>query len=80
MHILFERITLKLLTDYLPHHLLYIVEGHRGVVIYLRNDIIHIINGIDYPFNGFLQVFNIDSRIGFLETVEKEGYHIRILL
>lgn len=79
MLFLFERITLKLLTDYLPHHLLYIEEGHGVVVINLRNGVIHIVNGIAYPFNGFFKVFHIDSRIGFLETVEEEGYHIGML-
>ena len=80
MHILFERVTLKLLTDHLPHHLLYIEEGHGVVIVNLRNGVIHIIHGITYQLYGFFQVFHIDSRIGFLETVEKEGYHIRILL
>ena len=79
MHILFERITLKLLTDYLPHDLLYIEEGHGGVVINLRNGVVHIIDGIAYPFNGFFKVFHIDSGIGFLETIEKEGYHFGML-
>lgn len=80
MHILFERITLQFFTDYLSYHLLYIEEGHGAVVINLRNGVVHIINGIAYSFNGFFKIFHIDSRIGFLETVEKEGYHIRILL
>lgn len=80
MLFLFKRIALQLFTDYLSHHLLYIEEGHGGVVINLRNGVIHIVNGIAYPFNGFFKVFHIDSGIGFLETVEKEGYHIRILL
>lgn len=80
MHILFERITLKLLTDYLPHHLLYIEESHGVVVIYLRNGVVHIVNGIAYPFNGLFKVFHIDSGIGFLETVEKERYHSGMLL
>ena len=77
---LFKRITLQLFTDYHSHHLLYIEESHGGVIVNLRNGVVHIINGIAYPFNGFFKVFHIDSRIGFLETVEKEGYHIRILL
>ena len=76
---LFKRITLQLFTDYLSHHLLYIEEGHGVVVINLKNGVIHIVNGIAYPFNGFFKVFHIDSRIGFLETVEKEGYHIGVL-
>ena len=80
MHLLFERITLKLLTDYLPYHLLYIDEGHWVVVINLRNGVVHIINGIAYPFNGFFKVLHIDPRIGFFETVEKEGYHFGMLL
>lgn len=80
MHILFERVTLKLLTDYLPHHLLYIEESHGVVVIYLRNGVVHIVNGIAYPFNGLFKVFHIDSGIGFLETVEKERYHSGMLL
>ena len=80
MHILFKRITLQLFADYLSHHLLYIEEGHGVVVIYLRNGVVHIINGIAYPFNGLFKVFHIDSGIGFLETVEKEGYHIGMLL
>ena len=75
----FERITLQFLTDHLSHQLLYIEEGHRVVVIYLRNGIIHIIHGITDPFYRFFQVFHIDSRMGFLETVEKEGYHIGML-
>ena len=79
MLFLFERISLQFFTDYLSHHLLYIEEGHGVVEIYLRNGVIHIINGIAYPFNGFFKVFHIDSRIGFLETVEKEGYHFGIL-
>ena len=79
MHILFERITLKLLTDYLSHQLLYIEESHRVVIVNLRNGVVHIINGIAYPFYGFFKVFHIDSGIGFLETVEKEGYHIGML-
>ena len=79
MLFLFESITLQLFTDYLFQHLFYIEEGHGVVVINLRNGVIHIINGIAYPFNGFFQVFHIDSRIGFLETVEEEGYHIRML-
>ena len=72
---LFKRITLQLFTDYLSHHLLYIEEGHRGVIVNLRNGVIHIVNGIAYPFYRFFKVFHIDSGIGFLETVEKEGYH-----
>lgn len=79
MHILFKRIALQLFTDYLSHHLLYIEESHGGVVVYFRNGVIHIINGIAYPFNGFFKVSHIDSGIGFLETVEKEGYHIGML-
>ena len=79
MLFLFKRIALQLFTDYLSHHLLYIEEGHGGVVINLRNGVIHIVNGIAYPFNGFFKIFHIDSRIGFLETVEKEGYHFGIL-
>ena len=43
---LFKRITLQLFTDYLSHHLLYIEEGHRGVIVNLRNGVVHIINGI----------------------------------
>ena len=77
---LFKRIALKLFTDYLPHYLLYIKESHGGIVVYFRNGIIHIINGIAYPFNGFFKIFHIDSGIGFLETNEKEGYHIGMLL
>ena len=77
---LFKRITLQLFTDYLSHHLLYIEEGHGGVIVNLRNGVVHIIHGIAYPFNGVFKVFHIDSRRGFLETVEKEGYHIGMLL
>ena len=44
--ILIKRITLQLFTDYLSHHLLYIEESHRVVIVNLRNGIIHIINGI----------------------------------
>ena len=80
MLFLFKRISLQLFTDYFSHDLLYIEESHGVVVIYLRNGVVHIVNGIAYPFNGFLKVFHIDSRIGFLETVEKEGYHIGMLL
>lgn len=75
----FKRITLQLFTDYLSHYLHYIKEGHGIVIVNLRNGVIHIIHGIAYPFNGFFQVFHIDSRIGFFETVEKEGYHIGML-
>ena len=78
--ILIKRITLQLFTDYLSHHLLYVEKGHGVVIVNLRNGVVHIINGIAYPFNGFFKVFHINSRIGFLETVEKEGYHIGILL
>ena len=77
--LLFKRIALQFFTDYLSHHLLYIEESHGVVVINLRNGVVHIINGIAYPFNGFFKVFHIDSRIGFLETVEKEGYHFGML-
>ena len=76
---LFKRITLQLFTDYLSHHLLYIKESHRVVIVNLRNGVIHIINGIAYPFNGFFKVSHIDSGISFLETVEKEGYHFGML-
>ena len=79
MPFLFESVTLQLFADYLSHHLLYIEESHGVVVINLRNGVVHIINGIAYPFNGFFKVFHIDSGIGFLETVEKEGYHIGML-
>ena len=78
-HSLFKRITLQLFTDYLSHHLLYIEESHGVVVINLRNGVVHIINGIAYPFYGFFKVFHVDSRISFLETVEKEGYHFGML-
>ena len=80
MLFLFESITLQFLTNHLPHNLLNIKKGHRVVVIYLRNGIIHIIYSITNPFYGLLQVFYIDSRIGFLETVDKEGICIEILL
>lgn len=76
---LFKRITLQLFTDYLSHHLLYIEEGNRGVIVNLRNGVIHIVNGIAYPFYRFFKVFHIDSGIGFLETVKKEGYHFGML-
>ena len=79
MLFLFKRITLQLFTDYLSHHLLYIEESHRGVIVNLRNGVVHIINGIAYPFNGFFKVSHINSRISFLETVEKEGYHFGML-
>ena len=79
MLFLFESITLQLFTDCISHYLLYIEESHEVVIVNLRNSIIHIINGIAYPFNGFFKVLHIDSRIGFLETVEKEGYHIGML-
>ena len=80
MHILFKRIALQFLTDYLSHCFLYIEEGHGVVIVYLRNGVVHIVNGIAYSFNGFFKVFHIDSGIGFLETVEKEGYHSGMLL
>lgn len=76
---LFKRITLQLFTDYLPHHLLYIEEGHGVVIVNLRNGVIHIIHGITYPFHRFFKVLHIDSGKGFLETVEEEGYHIGML-
>lgn len=76
----FESITLQFLTNHLPNQLLYIEEGHRVIVIYLRNGIIHIIHSKTVPFYCFLQVFHIDSRVGFLETIDKEGFYIGILL
>ena len=79
MLFLFKRIAHQLFTDYLSHYLFYIEESHRVVVVYFRNGVVHIINGIAYPFNGIFKVFHIDSRIGFLETVEKEGYHFGML-
>lgn len=79
MLFLFESVTLQLFTDYHSHHLLYIEKGHRVIIVYLRNVVIHIINGIAYPFYGFFKVFHIDSEIGFIETVEEKGYHIGML-
>ena len=76
----FESITLQFLTNHLPNQLLHIEEGHRGIVIYLRNGIIHIIHSKTDPFYSFLHVFHIDSRMSFLETVDKEGFYIGILL
>ena len=55
MHILLYRIALQFFTDYLSHHLLYIEESHGGVIVNLRNGVIHIVNDISLSILWILQ-------------------------
>ena len=67
------------LSNYLTQYTSNLEKEHRVVIVYLRNGVIHIIDGIAYSLDGGIQVSHIDMRIGFLETTSEEGGCKRIL-